>query len=176
MILSPRQDSLLERWIGAAQLEAGKQPHRFRPHARAVPGEAHVPVLEFLLKRDGEREAQAPDEILLFVAVEDKRVDDANRFQPGVKVETGRKRQPRPAGLRRIEVALHLHHQPHRARLLQSDGLDPAGEFLLAQHALAFVLRAVFQDQNQLAIFQDLPVSHIHRLDDRRPLSREPAP
>ena len=46
-------------------------------------GETHVAIVRLLAHRHGEANAERADEVLVLVAVEDERVDDADRILPG---------------------------------------------------------------------------------------------
>ena len=70
-------------------------------------------------------------------------------------------------------IALDLHDRPDRTRLFESDGLDPADEFLLADGSGGLESRTVFQPADQLAVLRDLTITDRDGLDEAWPLPRQ---
>ncbi len=83
-VACPRVDRR-KRWCalpGSHQhATAGGGLHGFGPEPFAFAGETHVPVVDLLAHRHGERDAEAADEILLFVAIEDDGVNQRGCFR-----------------------------------------------------------------------------------------------
>src|SRR4051812_41165274 len=69
---------------------------RLRPQPVSRAGKPHMTVVDLFPHRHRKPEADATDEILLVVAIEDDGVNDANRRLARVEVEAENPRQPVP--------------------------------------------------------------------------------
>ena len=132
-----------------------------RPEAVALAGETHMAVLHLLAQRHSKRDAEAVDEVLLLVAIEEDRVHHPHRRLTRVKIEPHVERQPLAARIHALVDALELHHRTHRAGLLDGDFLDQAVKLLARAHLVRCVLGSALQDADEL-----------HRADDRAALDR----
>ncbi len=64
--------------------QAGEAAYGFTEHAIVLAGEADVPIVQRVCQRRCEAQADAPDEIARFIAVEDERVQHAQRVAAGI--------------------------------------------------------------------------------------------
>ena len=102
-------------------------------------------IVNLLAHRDGEDQAEAADEILLVIAVEDDGVDQAHRLAARRR-NRGARRRAATRGASLLWTPSILTDGAHRPGLLDGDLLDRAGEFGEAQDAGR---RAVFERADQ---------------------------
>jgi hypothetical protein len=89
-------------------------------------GEAHVAVVQLFAHRHCEDHAEPADEILFVIAIEDDRMDHADRR--GARIEVQAHDERKPLAIRALVDALESHHRAHRAALLDGRALDFAAE------------------------------------------------
>ncbi|GAB3973915.1 hypothetical protein GCM10027615_38240 [Plantactinospora veratri] len=140
-----------------------EHPTQLTGPLRAVPGEPHVPVVRLVGHRYLEPDAEAADEVLALVAVEDEAVHHADAVAAGVEVEPDRERQPLPAPPSGPVPTVDPDHRPHRAALFDPHLVDLGGEPLLADGARLVLAGGVPPQADQRAVRRDGAVA----TDDR---------
>ena len=91
-----------------------------------------MPVVNLLAHRHRENHAQAADEVLFLIAIENDRVHHPHGGLAGVEVKPDGERQPFPIALLGLMRAFDLDYGAQRAGLLHGDFLDGAREMLQA--------------------------------------------
>jgi hypothetical protein len=140
-----------------------------RTRGRRRAGEAHGAVHGLVAHGHGELHAEAADEVLLLVAVEDDGVDEAHGGLAGIEVEPHGEGQPfAPAGCAFMK-AVDFHHSANRAVLLKRHRLDAAEIFLASRGIFGIRLGTVLQNADELAVLGDGVAVDRHPIDEVGP-------
>jgi hypothetical protein len=128
---------------------------RFRPEAAVGTCKADGAVHGLVAHGDVDLEAEAADEVLLLVAIEDDGVDDANGCLSPEEIEAHGEGEPFAL---RHGTAVHAFDPDHGADwtlLFHGDALDLAEKFLACGRVLRIVGWPFLQDANQFARSSD---------------------
>src|SRR6187401_2152631 len=155
-----------------ARFDAGVAPqprenaHGHAEHAVVIADETYVTVVELGVHGHREAQADAPDEVLVLVAVEDDGVQHAHRVTAGVEIQPQRERQPGARAARMF--AFDLDDGAHRPALFERHFFDGALEAFLFDHRRIAAGRAVLARQHEFSVAQYLAVVAHQYGDDVR--------
>ena len=140
--------------------KARQRPDRFAEQSVRARADPHMTVMRGSIHRHLRLQAEAADEILGRIAVEDEAMHDAQMIGPRIGIKADDKWQP--GAPLPLMPSFQLHDGAHRPFLFDRRLVDPAGEMT----ALTALRRAVHAgDQRQR--FHDGPLACFDRLDDR---------
>ena len=144
--------------------QAREAAHGFGEQTVLLADEAHVTIVQRVVERRREPQAESADEILRFVAVEHDGVQHAQAFGACIEIQSQRKRQPFARAIR--VFAFELHHRAHRPALFDGDFLERTLEILLTHLGVAGRSASILEQQNELAVPQRLASAAGNGFDD----------
>ena len=98
-----------------------------------------MPVIRRVPHRNAEADAEAADEIRVFVAVEDEGMRHADTIAAGVEVQTNGKREPFALAFG-LMFSVDFNDGPNGAGLFDYERVNLAGEFFYARSLIRAVL------------------------------------
>ncbi len=141
---------------------------RLGPEAIAFAGEPHMPVLDLLAHRNGERRSEPVNKVLFLVAIKEDGMNHPHRRLTGIKIQPNMKRQPLASRLGPFVNAFEFHDSSYRSRLFDGHLFDEADKFLAGLRILGVCFRPVLQYTNQLSRCGDLTAVYSHRVKEIR--------